>query len=164
MRKVIFDSIFTAAQSEAVRSKRPATDNVNTEDVGAKTRNIATTSPSPDQHMQDGTTVTDSLVVSSTWTKRKDRRDDIRSPSSPVPQPPDATRLHLSHDCAGLVDEAGGNRSTKSGERGPSRRMRTRSVDTHARLMRSAKSSGCLISGDTMQPSEPVNNEKHVYY
>ena len=87
------------------------------------------------------------------------RGDDIGSPPSPVPQPSDATRLHLSHDCAGLVDEAGGNRSTKTGQRGPSRRLRTTSGDTHARLMRSAKSSGCLISGDTMQPSELVDND-----
>ena len=65
MQQVTLDSIFTAAQSEAVRSKRPPIDNVNTEDVGVKRRNIATTSPSPDQQMQDGTTVADSLVVSS---------------------------------------------------------------------------------------------------
>ena len=159
MRQVILDSIFTAAQLEAVRSKRPPTDYVNIEDDRAKRRNIATTSPSPDQHVQDGTTVADSLVVSSARTKRKDRGTDIGSPPSPVQRPPDATRLHLPHDCAGLVDEAGGSRSTKSGQRGPSRRLRTRSVDTHARPMRSAKSSGCLISGDTMQLSEPINND-----
>ena len=55
--------------------------------------------------MQDGTTVADFLVVSSARTKRKDRGDDIGSSPSPVPQPPDATRLHLSHDCAGLVGD-----------------------------------------------------------
>ena len=48
MRQVILDSIFTAAQSEAVRLMRPPTKNVSTEDVGVKRRNIATTSPSPD--------------------------------------------------------------------------------------------------------------------
>ena len=47
-------------------------------------------------------------------TKRKDRGADIGLPPSPVLQPPDATRLHLSYDCVGLVDEAGGNRFTKS--------------------------------------------------
>ena len=93
---MILDSMFTAAQSEAVRSKRPPTENINTEDVGVKRRSIATTSPSPDQHVQDGTTVADSLVVSSARTKRKDRGADIGSPPSLVLQPPDTTRLHLS--------------------------------------------------------------------
>ena len=65
VRESTLDSIFTTAQSEAVRSKRPPTDNINTEDVGAKRRNFATISSLPDQHMQDSTTVADSLVVSS---------------------------------------------------------------------------------------------------
>ena len=103
MRQVILDSIFTTAQSEAVRSKRPPTDYVNIEDDRAKRRNIATTSPPPDQHTQDSTTVADSLIVSSARTKRKDKGADIGSRPSPVPQPPDASRLHLSYVYVGLV-------------------------------------------------------------